>query len=212
MCASWQFAPNKKWAISPLISPPAGQPTANEADKLARIPRILRIAAKLNAGCRILAIFATRLLFKVACARLRRICADACTGSPGLDCSRWRAFRTRSGLSKIKVRMRPIEGDAGSLGKGGRRGGNRIDGNCLQVGKPITNGGPVGPTGPRIPQSDALFMVNCKTRSSERGCEICSMPQIGDCPWCQFHETLVTPSCVLLDSVLGSHSSRPPVD
>src|ERR1035438_5174049 len=43
-----EFAPNKKWAVSPLISPPAGLPTANTADKLVRIPRILLIATKLN--------------------------------------------------------------------------------------------------------------------------------------------------------------------
>ena len=29
-----EFAPNKKWAVSPLISPPAGELTANAADKL----------------------------------------------------------------------------------------------------------------------------------------------------------------------------------
>ena len=44
----WEFAPNKKWAVSPLISPPAGLPTANKADKLVRILRIRLILKNFN--------------------------------------------------------------------------------------------------------------------------------------------------------------------
>ena len=43
-----EFAPNKKWALSPLISPPAGKPTATQADKLVCILRIRRNAVKFN--------------------------------------------------------------------------------------------------------------------------------------------------------------------
>jgi hypothetical protein len=43
-----EFAPNKKWALSPLISPPAGKPTATQADKLVCILRIRRNVGKFN--------------------------------------------------------------------------------------------------------------------------------------------------------------------
>ena len=48
-CASPELAPNKKWAISPLISPPAGAHTGNcLADKRVCAYRIRRIAGKYN--------------------------------------------------------------------------------------------------------------------------------------------------------------------
>jgi hypothetical protein len=46
------FAPNKKWAVSPLISPPAGEFTATQADKFVCILSIRRNARKFNAQVR----------------------------------------------------------------------------------------------------------------------------------------------------------------
>jgi hypothetical protein len=43
-----KFAPNKKWAVSPLISPPAGAVTANLADKFVCILSIGQNAGKFN--------------------------------------------------------------------------------------------------------------------------------------------------------------------
>jgi hypothetical protein len=43
-----KFAANKKWAISPLISPPAGAVTATQADKLVCILSIGQNAAEFN--------------------------------------------------------------------------------------------------------------------------------------------------------------------
>jgi hypothetical protein len=48
MCGAKNL-PNKKWAVSPLISPPAGIPTATKADKFVCILSIRRFAAKFNA-------------------------------------------------------------------------------------------------------------------------------------------------------------------
>jgi hypothetical protein len=42
------FAANKKWAVSPLISPPAGAVTATQADKFVCIVIIRRNAGKFN--------------------------------------------------------------------------------------------------------------------------------------------------------------------
>jgi hypothetical protein len=44
-----KFAPNKKWAVSPLISPPAGILTATQADKLVCNSSIRRFVQKFNA-------------------------------------------------------------------------------------------------------------------------------------------------------------------
>jgi hypothetical protein len=43
-----EFSANKKWAVSPLISPPAGAVTANLADKLVCIFSISQNAGKFN--------------------------------------------------------------------------------------------------------------------------------------------------------------------
>jgi hypothetical protein len=43
-----EFSANKKWAVSPLISPPAGADTANLADKLVCILSISQNAGKFN--------------------------------------------------------------------------------------------------------------------------------------------------------------------
>src|ERR1035441_4826796 len=41
-----EFEPNKKWAVSPLISPPAGIPTATQADKFVCILSIRRFRSE----------------------------------------------------------------------------------------------------------------------------------------------------------------------
>jgi hypothetical protein len=43
-----KIGPNKKWAVSPLISPPAGALTATQADKLVCILSIRPNPAKFN--------------------------------------------------------------------------------------------------------------------------------------------------------------------
>src|SRR6185312_12851116 len=43
-----EFAANKKWALSPLISPPAGSLTATPTDKRVCLYRIRRIRGKFN--------------------------------------------------------------------------------------------------------------------------------------------------------------------
>jgi hypothetical protein len=43
-----KFSANKKWAISPLISPPAGVPTATQADKFVCILSIGQNAGIFN--------------------------------------------------------------------------------------------------------------------------------------------------------------------
>jgi hypothetical protein len=45
---NWDFSANKKWAISPLISPPAGAVTAILADKLVCILSIGQNAGNIN--------------------------------------------------------------------------------------------------------------------------------------------------------------------
>jgi hypothetical protein len=44
-----KFSANKKWAVSPLISPPAGAVTATQADKFVCTPSIRRSLRKFNA-------------------------------------------------------------------------------------------------------------------------------------------------------------------
>jgi hypothetical protein len=46
--ATGAFAPNKKWAVSPLISPPAGAVTAKLADKFVCIISIGQNGRKFN--------------------------------------------------------------------------------------------------------------------------------------------------------------------
>ncbi len=46
--AGEKFAPKKKWAVSPLLSPPAGRNTANMADKFVCLYRIRRNRGKFN--------------------------------------------------------------------------------------------------------------------------------------------------------------------
>jgi hypothetical protein len=43
-----KFSANKKWAVSPLISPPAGVPTATQADKFVCILSIGQNVADIN--------------------------------------------------------------------------------------------------------------------------------------------------------------------
>jgi hypothetical protein len=49
---SGKFSANKKWAVSPLISPPAGVLTATQADKFVCILSIGQNAGKFNGKAR----------------------------------------------------------------------------------------------------------------------------------------------------------------
>ena len=47
-CGTGQLAPNKKWAVGPLTSPPAGKPTATMADKFVCMVIIRPFAREFN--------------------------------------------------------------------------------------------------------------------------------------------------------------------
>src|SRR5208282_524048 len=183
-----EFAPNKKWAVSPLISPPAGLPTANTADKLVRIPRILLIARKLNVRRQFAVCFSpnvrSRRVFPSEInggnsRRPMRKAVSICHCGDEVNVYYWMFFEAEVGAEKGRWSRGPGGGSCPRIGPNTRLK-QRLNGNCRLIGQS---------------KKRLLYAISaskCKylrrlskmSRIRRRGCEVCSMPQIGDCRWC----------------------------